>query len=75
MRQVLRTYRYECMGIALTYLSSFVTWEIWIAFLVWMPQKQQASLYVLERGKSGLMPMSMVNQNFLSGVVAIQSVI
>ncbi len=67
---VLLMYLYKCMGTCLNYLSSFVTWEILIAYLGWMLERKQVSLHVHEQAEFGSMQMKMMNQNNCLGVAA-----
>ncbi len=61
-------YLYNCMGTLLNYLSSLVTWETSIAYLGWRLEKRPVSSHVDKLAESGLMQMSMVNQNSCLGV-------
>ncbi len=53
------------------HISSFVTWETSIAYLGWMLEKRTVSSHVHEQAESGLMQMSMVNQNNCLGIVVL----
>ncbi len=62
-------YLYKCLFTLLNCLSSFETWETLIAYLGWMLEKMLVSSHMHEQAGSGLMQMSMVNQNSCLGVV------
>ncbi len=62
-------YLYKCMATLINYLSLFVTWVTSIAYLGWMLEKRPVSSHVHDQAESGLMQMSIVNQNSCLGIV------